>query len=358
MSHIIQNKVRFTNSSHDMLLIELKIEETDLTDYFLATDPFKLVDTDEIKLLQLRIGIFANQIFLNLLCSNFYEGDMNHTAMLFDATGSFIFGHTAPYNHSLYTNMLKGFKKPLTSLKFPLTVKCELVIKKSIEELLEPFQNIDEVTAPIQDSEKAPVQHQSFVKEAATNTTDYCSAPIDCLRELSVNFKKLLDQIDGTDIKIHVDGVSMKAHKVILRARSPVFEKMFDHDISEAVKNEIEVKDIRASIMKELLTFLYAGTIENHDFDDACDLYYAADKYEVLSLRNACAKDLLHHLQVNNACQLLILATNHGDESLKEKILEYIMTNVKEIMATKSFEELAKYDANLVVLLMRNAFLK
>nr|XP_021002438.1 speckle-type POZ protein-like [Parasteatoda tepidariorum] len=355
MSHSIQNVVNFTNSSHTMLIIELKIEEIDLTERFLETDLITAVDADEIKLLHFRMCIVhRKKLYLYFLRTEF-KNDMNHTAMLFDATGSFIFGHTAPISKSFFHDMLKGFQKPLTSLKFPLTVKCELVIKKNIEE---PFQNIDEVSVPIQDSEKAPVQHQSFVKETATNTTDYCNAPIDCLRELSVNFKKLLDQIDGTDITIHADGVSMKAHKVILRARSPVFEKMFDHDTSEAVKNEIEVNDIRASVMKELLTFLYAGTIENHDFDDACDLYYAADKYEVLSLRNACAKDLLHHLQVNNACQLLILATNHGDESLKEKILEYIMTNVKEIMATKSFEELAKYDANLVVLLMRNAFLK
>ncbi|XP_015915380.1 speckle-type POZ protein B [Parasteatoda tepidariorum] len=358
MSHVIQNTVRFTNASHNMIIIELRIEETDLTEPYLNTDVFEVEVADEIKFMNFRMSVLSKQICLNLICPCFYKKFINHSTMLLDATGSFIFGHTASYNSHLFTNMLDGFERPLTSLEFPLTVKCALVIKKSTEKLLKPFQNIDEVSVPIQDSEKAPVQYQSFVKEAATNTTDYCNAPIDCLRELSVNLKNLLDQAVGTDIAIHVDGVSMKAHKMILRARSPVFEKMFDHDTSEAIKNEIDVKDIRASIMKELLTFLYAGTIENHDFDDACDLYYAADKYEVLSLRNACAKDLLRHLQVNNACQLLILATNHGDESLKEKILKYIMANVKEIVATKSFEELAKYDANLVVFLMRNAFLK
>nr|XP_021002439.2 speckle-type POZ protein B-like [Parasteatoda tepidariorum] len=289
---------------------------------------------------------------------------MHCTITLFDANDESLHTHMLSFTclkECMCFNMLPKFLYS-PSLNFPLFIRCFIVVENTNKETLSAQNFVQKVTE-VKDvaldqcinAEIVPVQNSS--RELVTETRSDDNTPLECLQELSVNLKNLLDQAVGTDITIHVDGVSMKAHKMILRARSPVFEKMFGHDTSEAVQNEIDIKDIRAPMMKEFLTFLYTGAIENHDFDDACDLYYAADKYEVLSLRNACKKDLLRHLQVDNACQLLSLATNHGEESLKKEILEFIKNNFKAIVLTKSFEELAKYDANLVVLLMRNHML-
>uniref|UniRef100_A0A2L2YTP4 Speckle-type POZ protein n=1 Tax=Parasteatoda tepidariorum TaxID=114398 RepID=A0A2L2YTP4_PARTP len=102
---------------------------------------------------------------------------------------------------------------------------------------------------------------------------------------------------------------------------------MFNHDTSESASNIIVIPDIRAEIMNDLLLYLYSGVTIIHDFDDACDLYYAAAKYEVLPLRDACKMELLVHLKVDNACQMLCLANRLGDESFKDNILKIIKEN-------------------------------
>ncbi|CAO2201000.1 unnamed protein product [Urochloa humidicola] len=52
--------------------------------------------------------------------------------------------------------------------------------------------------------------------------------------DIPEHFAKLLDQKDGADVTFSVGGEIIKAHKIILAARSPVFKAQFYGQMSEA----------------------------------------------------------------------------------------------------------------------------
>nr|XP_015917059.2 speckle-type POZ protein-like [Parasteatoda tepidariorum] len=175
------------------------------------------------------------------------------------------------------------------------------------------------------------------------------------LRELSLHFKKVLDETIYSDIVLNVDGDKIKAHKLILQARSPVFQKMFTH---EAAENPIAISDIGSETMKRLLNFIYTGTTDEYGFEELLELYYAADKYEVISLRDSCKTKLLDLLQVDNACVLFVLANRHSDEAFKNKVAQFISANFKSVVKTESIDELSKDDMKFLMRLCADAMEK
>nr|XP_015916797.2 speckle-type POZ protein [Parasteatoda tepidariorum] len=166
------------------------------------------------------------------------------------------------------------------------------------------------------------------------------------LRELSLHFKKVLDEAIYSDIVLDVDGDKIKAHKLILQARSPVFHKMFTH---EAAENPIAISDIGFDTMKRLLNFVYTGTTDEYGFEELLELYYAADKYEVISLRDSCKIKLLDFLQVDNACVLFLAANQHSDDDFENEVVQFISADFKSVVETESFAELSKDDMKLLI---------
>ncbi|XP_042907725.2 protein maternal effect lethal 26 isoform X1 [Parasteatoda tepidariorum] len=172
------------------------------------------------------------------------------------------------------------------------------------------------------------------------------------LRELSLHLKQVLDENVYSDIVLNVDGDKIKAHKLIVQARSPVFHKMFTH---ETAGNLIAISDIGSETMKRLLNFIYSGTTDEYGFEELLELYYAADKYEVISLRDCCKAKLLNLLQVDNACVLFVFANRHSDEAFKNEVAQFICANFKSVVKTESFDELSKDDMKFLTRLYVNA---
>ena len=85
----------------------------------------------------------------------------------------------------------------------------------------------------------------------------------------------------ASDITFSVRGVEIKAHKLILVARSDYFSTMFDCDMQESMSNKVEVTDIPADVFKALLGFLYGIMPEGNKCDVWMELLEAADKYNI-----------------------------------------------------------------------------
>nr|XP_042910781.1 uncharacterized protein LOC107437060 [Parasteatoda tepidariorum] len=178
---------------------------------------------------------------------------------------------------------------------------------------------------------------------------------LESLKRLSNDFSKIFEQSINTDFTFCVDGNDLKVHKTILRARSPVFDRMLNHITGELfdLSNSIDITDIRLPAMKRFVNYLYSGTYRRASFDETCDLYYVADKYEVLTLRDSCRRELLNILQVSNACSLLKLANHHSDDVLKNEVMKFIETHFKSIVETESWEELVNNHTKLAATVMR-----
>ncbi|CAL1294874.1 unnamed protein product [Larinioides sclopetarius] len=174
-----------------------------------------------------------------------------------------------------------------------------------------------------------------------------------CLPSLSEDIKSLYMNNCLTDVKFKTKTKSFPAHKLVLCARSPVFNRMLTIDMKERKTDCIEVDDLGDDVVQQLLLFLYSDTIENLEWAMATRLYYAADKYVVGRLKAVCSSFLVEHLTPTNAGQLLLLADTHSDGDLKRVVEDFILKHEEEVFGSEEWEMLMETNPQLTGKTMR-----
>ena len=89
------------------------------------------------------------------------------------------------------------------------------------------------------------------------------------------------------DVELVVSGVSFKAHRAILAARSAVFTAMFTSEMSASVTGRVEIPDVSPETFGQFLQFVYTGRLHTTCLADR-ELATCADKYQVNTLSNLC----------------------------------------------------------------------
>lgn len=146
-----------------------------------------------------------------------------------------------------------------------------------------------------------------------------------CLESLSNDFCRLWENRSEADLEIRCGEKNLQVHKAVLIARSQVFEAMLQSNMLEKSENFVEIVDLDCSILEIFLKYLYTGTLPDIDVDICTELYKAADKYCVDSLKTRCAFFLKENLTVENSCNMLILADTHCDKDLKHCVTSYMI---------------------------------
>ena len=131
---------------------------------------------------------------------------------------------------------------------------------------------------------------------------------------------------------------AVRAHKIVLAARSPVFAAMFTQGMAEAGSSEVTLEGVSGAVLGHLVHFLYAEEVGADAFDDAEGLLAAADQYQVPRLLALCERELCERVEVETAARLLLLADQHHAEQLKERCLEFIGEQPGEVMATEGWQ--------------------
>ncbi|KAG8184015.1 hypothetical protein JTE90_024472 [Oedothorax gibbosus] len=175
----------------------------------------------------------------------------------------------------------------------------------------------------------------------------------DLLPTIIEDFKSMFSDSLYTDLTLSVGNRVLRVHKSVLCARSPVFAKMLKSPMDEKEKDVITIPDIDLPILKTFIEFLYSGDMPDAEFETACALYYAADKYEVPSLQKECANVLLDKLDIENSCQVLALANRHSDEELKGLVLHFMQSEFDAILGTDSWMDFVKVETDLAVEVMK-----
>ena len=157
----------------------------------------------------------------------------------------------------------------------------------------------------------------------------------------------LLHQLysDGefSDVKIHCDGKVFNGHKIILSGQSEVFKNMLvENDFIESSSGKIEITDISATAMENLLFFIYHEDLDGTKITG--DLLVAANKYDVSDLVNYCVKFLGDNLSTNNAVDVMTSAFLTDKEELFELAYKFIFklrndNKMVETEAWKKFQE-------------------
>ncbi|GFR05821.1 TD and POZ domain-containing protein 3 [Trichonephila clavata] len=173
------------------------------------------------------------------------------------------------------------------------------------------------------------------------------------LTEVTHNMKQLLQDNNFYDITFKIDGRSFKAHKAILSARSRVFKTMFESSLTMNVE-EIEISDISEETLKEMLNFIYSGEVSHLHVNNAMELYYAADKYELDSLKNICARVMVGNVRTDNVIKILLLSHRHSNEELEHVCVKFIAKNTSEIQDKAEWVELMKEHPELANKVFKN----
>jgi len=140
------------------------------------------------------------------------------------------------------------------------------------------------------------------------------------------------------DLTVICGGKRFKSNKVLLASRSWVFRRMLETDMTEKIKGEINIEDVKPDIIKDILDYLSSGLIPD-DFDTkAVEMIHVAEKYKLEALIEACENSLVDNLSVDNVINSLITVDLYVPKSgHRQKILDFINSKAPEVIKTKDW---------------------
>ncbi|XP_061393747.1 speckle-type POZ protein-like [Musca vetustissima] len=141
------------------------------------------------------------------------------------------------------------------------------------------------------------------------------------------------------------DRIEFKAHKVVLCARSDVFRAMFRNDLQEKKTGSITIDDMDSDVLKKLLNYIY--TDEEMPKEMAADLFVAANKYALVDLQKICEDILIEVMSDDTVADILLLGDRHSSERLKSKAVQFVIENIKNVMATEGWHRLRANDRDV-----------
>ncbi|KAF8782013.1 Speckle-type POZ protein-like B like protein [Argiope bruennichi] len=113
---------------------------------------------------------------------------------------------------------------------------------------------------------------------------------------------------------------------------------MFSNPMKESHKNEVSVIDIDETTVRNLLIYIYTGTISDLTDSSAADLLFAADKYQLQDLKTLCCDFLKNTMSLQNVLNILVLGELHSDD-LKSFAIEYICNKCTNFSTIEELEE-------------------
>ncbi|CAL1284115.1 unnamed protein product [Larinioides sclopetarius] len=157
---------------------------------------------------------------------------------------------------------------------------------------------------------------------------------------ISEDLLKLVPIKDLCDMVLKAQNRPFSVHKIVLCARSPVFLAMLTSPMKEKEYGCIDIVDISVETMGKFLYFLYRDVILIFHWNEAVELYYVADKYQVKRLKFLCCSYLLENINIGNICELLMLADSHHDYELKQKVNNIIWENDEFVFGSDTWQKL------------------
>ena len=129
--------------------------------------------------------------------------------------------------------------------------------------------------------------------------------------------------------------------------------------MKETTQTQIEITDWSYESYLFMLEFLYTAGISNFTPMVAQELignYYIyiyiyiglADAYQIQDLKSLCENCLIHNVENDNVCDLLIISSACSANDLKKFCISYVVKNFQDISNTKGFENL-EHHASLLM---------
>ncbi|KAL7013865.1 hypothetical protein ACKWTF_015621 [Chironomus riparius] len=149
------------------------------------------------------------------------------------------------------------------------------------------------------------------------------------------NYESFVNNPHFSNIKITCsDGNTVHANKCTLMdfgnnfnqidaKPSQIFRLLIESQMDEDKSDEIKISDVDSKIMLEIMRFIYTGKV-NYLHKRAKDLLDAANKFNVVGLKEAFVKVMEKQLSIENVVEILELAYELKRNDLKENCIDFI----------------------------------
>jgi speckle-type POZ protein len=267
-----------------------------------------------------------------------------------------------------------------TNILEPVLIKISLLNKKgreALQQMLPSSTNSNRVTFSLikEDIIKSQCQQADgsltvcckifshVKKEEIVPLSDPSGTAIDCSGGLSTHLGNLFEDMKYSDVIFNIGGRRFPAHKIILAARSEVFDAMFQHPTEEKFTNEIEIEDVEPVVFQELLRFIYTGRLSLVTMETmAAGLLMAADKYVLDDLLYECENYLLSEMSPVNCVELILRGDLLNPAEYMENVMDEAVTFFRrlpgEVMSTTKWEKLEKENPRLLLKVQKILFSK
>ncbi|UYV69668.1 SPOPL [Cordylochernes scorpioides] len=146
----------------------------------------------------------------------------------------------------------------------------------------------------------------------------------------SEDMRSLLESPQGS---LMACGCTVKAHKNILAARSPVFAAMFEHEMKENRESLVEIEDMEPEVLEEMIR-----AVTQPGQYGRINSYLMSDMYGLERLKAMCEVSLASTLTSENVMKVLVLADTHNALQLKTHTMSFIYENFDEILKTEDLK--------------------
>ncbi|GBM04997.1 Protein roadkill [Araneus ventricosus] len=164
------------------------------------------------------------------------------------------------------------------------------------------------------------ISEQNFYKFPLYQELDSVASEV----SLNSDLLRLYSERKFCDVTLKAGDKEFGAHKNILSIRSPVFDSMFQNDMLEINTGVVNIPDVDAEILNMMLEYIYSDKFEDLRMENAMKLYQAADKYQILSLKDKCSSLLKSTLTTSNVFCVLAFADDHHDGKLHTAVKDFI----------------------------------
>eukprot|EP00761_Pharyngomonas_kirbyi_P010238 gb/GECH01010257.1/.p1 GENE.gb/GECH01010257.1/~~gb/GECH01010257.1/.p1 ORF type:complete len:667 (+),score=153.28 gb/GECH01010257.1/:1-2001(+) len=149
----------------------------------------------------------------------------------------------------------------------------------------------------------------------------------------------------SSDISAPEPPETIRAHRIILAARSIVFERMLFGYMKESQDKDqqIEIPDIAPSVFKAMLKWIYSDQVECGP-ENVMELFYAAKKYHLEPLIDDCVDFIVKEIDIENAAEFFSQGLKFSQEEIVSTSLRIFSKYLDKVSQTEGFLNLPQKD--------------
>lgn len=140
-----------------------------------------------------------------------------------------------------------------------------------------------------------------------------------------------------SDLTLTCNGEEFRVHSYILTARSYVFKHLYDKSKAMGLKNIWDISSMKSNVLKALLYFIYCGKLLSLKIGEILQLYEAADRFCVLSLKHTCSSMLQNNVQSLDAKSVLNVAKTFKDYKLAASLEKFISSKSSKCVKNAAY---------------------